>query len=190
MTKIAVDVVLLPPEDVMDKLIELDQKLLNRNPDKPLLDKVNCFPHLSLAMGVVEEKYLTDIEKILMQIAKQFKPIPLTASQLGKSKVSVDNTVELKQLHEKLMNQLSSFFSSEVDQSMFYGGQVRDISLSWARDYVSNSAFEKFAPHFSLGIGETAERNIGLNFTAERLALCHLGNYNTCRKILFETKLA
>ena len=53
MPKIAIDVVLLPPEEIMDKAIEINRQLA----DDPIkLNKENCLPHVSLCMGVVEEK--------------------------------------------------------------------------------------------------------------------------------------
>ena len=50
MAKIAVDVVLLPSEEMMDKAIEINRELLKRFDNKIILNKENCLPHISLAI--------------------------------------------------------------------------------------------------------------------------------------------
>jgi len=65
MAKIAVDVVLLPSERIVDKAIEANRELLKQCPDKIILDKENCLPHVSLAMGCIEETDSPGIKNIL-----------------------------------------------------------------------------------------------------------------------------
>ena len=70
MAKIAVDAVLLPSDEMMDKAIEANKELLQQCADKIVLDKENCLPHISLAMGCIDEEIVADIEKLLQTIAK------------------------------------------------------------------------------------------------------------------------
>jgi len=65
MAEIAVDVVLLPSEEMADKAIAANKELLKQCADKIVLDKENCLPHISLAMGCIDERDIADIEKIL-----------------------------------------------------------------------------------------------------------------------------
>ena len=52
----AVDVVLLPSEQMMDKAIEANGELVKRFGGKIVLNRENCLPHISLAMGCVDER--------------------------------------------------------------------------------------------------------------------------------------
>ncbi len=67
----AVDVVLLPTEAMMDKAIEVNAKLVEKFGKKIALNKENCLPHISLAMGCVDERDIAAIGKILQTIAKE-----------------------------------------------------------------------------------------------------------------------
>jgi hypothetical protein len=61
---------------------------------------------------------------------------------------------------------------------------VTESTLAWIRDYREKSSFERFFPHITLGYGRLADFPFPARFTAPRLALCHLGNHCTCRRIL------
>jgi len=71
MAKIAVDVVLLPSEEMAEKAIAANKELLKRNAAKIVLDKDKCLPHISLAMGCIDEKEIDEIDKILKAIANK-----------------------------------------------------------------------------------------------------------------------
>jgi hypothetical protein len=60
----------------------------------------------------------------------------------------------------------------------------------YIQNFTQNSSYKNFNPHITIGDG-IFERKLKLQikFTASRLALCHLGNYCTCREILYETSL-
>ena len=109
--KIAVDVVLLPPDEIMDEAIEVNQALIKTFDNKPffqrsvfrkrfskgfkesftkeilynkgiVLNKEDCFPHISLAMGCIKKGDITKIDAILKDIAKKFSPITLNISDI------------------------------------------------------------------------------------------------------------
>ena len=71
MAKLAVDVVLLPSEEMADKAIAANKELLKQYADKIVLDKENCLPHISLAMGCIDEKDIAEIKRTLRVIAGQ-----------------------------------------------------------------------------------------------------------------------
>ena len=74
MSRIAVDVVLLPDETMTNRAIEINAELVKKFGDKIVLNKANCLPHISLAMGCVEEADITSIGKVLEAIAKETPP--------------------------------------------------------------------------------------------------------------------
>jgi 2'-5' RNA ligase len=223
MAEIAVDAVSLPSDEMMDKAIEANRELLQQCigfpqggvPGKIVLDKKNCLPHISLAMGCIDEEDIADIEKVLQTIAKQYSleqlsviDIHVGTSSAGE-KVSVfqiEKTEALQSLHEEVMQRLAPYFSYDVTADMIFSRFPRsgvpppeagESTLLWIKKYPEKSSFENFFPHITIGYGEIDDYSFGsreagslpMRFTASKLALCHLGNHCTCRKVLASAEL-
>jgi 2'-5' RNA ligase len=194
MVKMAVDVVLLPSERMTNKVIQANCMLLNQCADQIILDKENCLPHVSLAMGCIDERDITDIEIILQTIAKNFPPGQLSIIGISTStnstgeKVSsfeLKKTQRLQSLHEEVMRRTAPYFSYEVTAEMVLSPPTAGKStLLWIKNYPEKSAFENFFPHITIGYGQIDDFSFPATFTASKLALCHLGNHCTCRRIL------
>jgi glycosyltransferase domain-containing protein len=198
--KIAVDVVLLPPDEITDKAIEVNQVLLKTFDKEIVLNKENCFPHISLAMGCIKRDDIPEIDTILKDIIENFSPITLTISDIHigviptGEKVSgfgIEKTKDLQLLHETVMNKLSPYFTYDVSLDMIYAlpnQQAEETTTHWIKNYPKEASFEKFFPHITIGIGEVEGEACGvkfpIKFSVSKLALCHLGNYCTCGKIV------
>ncbi len=206
MSEIAVDAVLLPSEEMADKAIEANKELLKQCPDKIVLDKESCLPHLSLAMGCIDERDIADIEKVLQAISKQSSLGQLSAigihtgtNSTGEqvSVLQIERTEALQSLHEEVMRRLAPYFSHDVTADMVLSPPVASEStLAWIKSYSEKSSFEKFFPHITIGYGEINDFSFPpqgvlwtIKFTASKLALCHLGNHCTCRRILASAEL-
>ncbi len=199
MAEIAVDVVLLPSEEMADKAIAANKELLKQCADKIVLDKENCLPHISLAMGCIDERDIADIEKILQAAAKQSSlgqlniiGIHTETNSAGKkvSVLQIEKTEALQLLHEEVMQRLSPYFSCDVTADMVLSPPMAgESTLLWIKNYPEKSSFEKFSPHITIGYGEINDYSLPIKFVASKLALCHLGNHCTCRKILASVKL-
>ncbi|MDI6786586.1 MAG: hypothetical protein QMD92_07740 [bacterium] len=199
MSKIAVDIVLLPSENMMNKVIAVNKELLKVFDNKIILNKENCLPHISLAMGGIRRKDLVSIQNNLHRVAEMFSPMNLKATDIyadtiptGKkvSGFKIEKTKELQLLHESIMNDISPYFTYNITLDMVYPSpQVEEITLFWIKNYLKNSSFKNFFPHITIGFGEPNRINLPFNFTTSKLALCHLGNYCTCRKILLSAEL-
>jgi hypothetical protein len=61
---------------------------------------------------------------------------------------------------------------------------VNELTLFWINGYFKNSSFENFKPHITTGFGKIDSVVLPIYFNASKLAICHLGNFCTCRKIL------
>ena len=194
MSRIAVDVVLLPSEKVQATAIEANRELLKQCPGRIVLDKENCPPHVSLAMGCIDERDVVCIERILQSVAEKRSPghlvnigVSVGTNSVGE-KVSVlelERTETLQSLHEEIMRRLSPHFSHDVTAEMVFSPPAAaESTLLWIRNYPEKSSFERFFPHITLGYGQLDDFSFPPRFTASRLALCHLGNHCTCRKIL------
>ncbi|UCC97391.1 MAG: 2'-5' RNA ligase family protein [Phycisphaerales bacterium] len=200
MARIAVDVVLLPSEEVMDMAIEANRGLLRRDADKITLNKADCLPHISLAMGCIEETDIVNLGRILRPIAKNSAPGPLTVvgasveTDVAGDTVSVfklKRTDRLQSLHETVMRELTPYFSYHLGADMVLSPPAASEStLRWIRDYPEKSSFENFSPHITIGYGQITDLPAAIEFHAAQLALCHLANHCTCRKVLTSEELA
>ena len=194
MVEIAVDVVLLPSEEMTEMAIFANKELLKSNPAKIVLDKKGCLPHISLAMGSIDESTIGETEKILNSIAKQtalgqLSAIGIDVQKMGNGeKVScfkIEKPPVLQTLHAEVMLKMTPYFSNEVRAEMLVNpSEVNESTLYWIKNYPEDSGFKKFYPHITIGYGEISNLSFPVKFAASKLALCQLGNECTCRKIL------
>lgn len=199
MTKITIDIVLLPDETMANQAVEVSERQSKIFNDKIVLHKEKCLPHISLAMGAIEESDLPEVSNILQEIASYFKIFKLTADSYRGNKIpsgdivsefTVEKTSEIQSLHKMVMTKIGSYLSYDITIDMVFSPPtVEEITLYWIKNYAKKSSFENFKPHITVGFGELKNVNAPIAFTSSTLALCHLGNYCTCRKILFSTKL-
>ena len=199
MNKKAVDVVLLPDDAMTDKAIAANAELVERFGRKIALNKEDCLPHISLAMGCVDEEDIASVEKILRSIAKECCLSDLTVSSVRSSVNSagetvsvfgVEKTKELQLLHERVLEEVGPYFSSDVTSDMVCAdGEVEESTLLWIKNYREKSSYGRFFPHITIGYGELSDFFSPVKFTASRLALCHLGNHCTCRDVLLSIEL-
>jgi len=199
MARLAIDVVLLPSDEMTDYAIKVNRELLKTFDNKIILDRENCLPHISLAMGCIDEKDIPDIEEILRDIAKKYSfrglrvvDVDAETTPAGK-KVScfkIEKTKELQLLHEEVMQRLAPYFTYDVTTAMLFSPpEVEQATLFWIKNYPEKSSFGNFSPHITIGFGETDKVEVPIKFAASTLALCHLGNHCTCRKVLVSTEL-
>lgn len=194
MSRIAVDVVLLPPDEIMDRAIQANAKLVERSGDRIVLNKEDCLPHISLAMGCIDESDIPPVERILKSIADMSPLGDLTLTGVRTStnakgeEVSVfkiAKTKELQALHEKVTEELAPRFTHDVTGDMIYGDEdVTETTLRWIRSYPERTSFTNFFPHITIGYGPIDAQMSAVMFRASKLALCHLGNHCTCRRVL------
>jgi len=201
MGKIAVDVVLLIPDEMADRAIELNRKLAVRaSGSQIVLNKNDCLPHLSLAMGCMEQAQLGEAESILRDVAKTFHPVRITAGEISGnvnshgqvvSVLMAEKTEQLQELHEMVMRKFRSVLSYDVTVEMFAGpDDIEATTLEWVGDYPSGAAFDNFSPHITIGYGGLSVQSISLMGGAAELAICHLGNHCTCRKVLKKVRFS
>jgi len=107
------------------------------------------------------------------------------------SAFEIEKTRELQALHEKVMRKLTPYFTYDVTDEMIYGDEhVAETTLLWIRNYPQKASFANFFPHITIGYGEIETDPPVVSFAASKLALCHLGNHCTCRRILTSVDLS
>ena len=130
---IAVDIALLPPTGVIQKIISITSNLPKAD---TRLNDTDCLPHITLAMGILD----------------------------------IDNLLTYDSVH------LSNFISPP---------EVSKRSTYWVQHYAEHhKSPDDFNPHITLGEGVVDKLDGPIKYSDSRLAICHLGTYCTCRKIL------
>ncbi|MHC4475029.1 MAG: 2'-5' RNA ligase family protein [Planctomycetota bacterium] len=194
MGKIAIDTVLLPDEAMMDRAIEANRQLVEEFGRKIVLDKQTCLPHISLAMGCIHQDDIATALTLLAGISQEISLPQLTVISVRSSTnavgetvstYEVENTEQLQLLHERVMETLAPYLTSDVTAQMLYEpAEVSDSTLLWIKNYREKSSFAKFFPHITVGYGRLDGISAPVKFSVSKLALCHLGNHCTCRKVL------
>lgn len=191
---LAVDVVLLPDEAMTKRVIEINRQLETSGPDRIALNPKDYLPHISLAMGCIDESDVESIRTRLETIAhavpvKTLQAVGVTGCVNSRGGITclldIEKTPALQQLHEQVMDQMKPFFRYDVDATMLHDDAVAPSTLEWIRTFAQKAAYEHYDPHITLGYGQVPpDLSFPIPFTVARLALCHLGNHGTCRKIL------
>ena len=182
--KLAIDIALLPPDKVMEVAIAINQQY---GPEFNL-NKTDCLPHITLSQAIINKKDLPEAVSRLRLIASSFKPLKLKA-RLVTNFIEPYENERLNSLHKTVMGEFEDLVSYDSREEYFYDDYVRETSLGYVRDYRTKYALSNYYPHLTLGITKPVKKIPNIDFAAKRLAICHLGNYNTCRKILAEVDL-
>ena len=158
-------------------------------------------PHMTLVMGCVEEIGLGKIERIMGSFIEAMAILDLEIYGVDTEKIRGDITVsslgiqkidEIQKLHENVGNELKGFFSGGASREMFYNPPgVSMEEFSYIDKFFEVAGGEKFYPHITIGLGEMQDRSVKfpIMFRAEKIAICHLGDYYTCRKVLWYKNL-
>lgn len=198
--KIVVDIVLIPPEEILQLATKLNKSFPDTAKEDYVLDREKCIPHITLMMGLVSRGQIGEVTAKLDNIATRFPMLNLNATGFtsslhpdGKifSTLAIEKSPDLQKLHETILEELTPFFSWDgVKKEMFYSPpEVREISSFWVEGFEKNSVRGSYDPHISLGFAELKQQLVPMQFTASKLALCHLGNYCTCRDVLWSVAL-
>lgn len=193
---LAIDVVLLPPEEVMERCRKVNAFLWNSAQTGFLFDETHL-PHLSLLQQFSPSESLDDVYDIIHRITLGRGPIGLRAT--GITHIALPDGIPFNgfdfsapdaffELQRVLIAELAQF-ATDGDGNAFYadpGERIRDGSILWTRNFRKK---KDHRPHISLGVGPEPAFSGPFAFTASRLAVCHLGNFNTCRSILKEWQL-
>lgn len=194
MDRIAVDVVLLPDTAVTELAVRLNRALIREYESPIVLDAEACLPHVSLAMGSTDRNAVEAVAERLRMLAQRspvsildITGIAVTTNSRGEkvSSFAIKKTSALQALHEAVMRDVGPLLGHDVDATMVYDGIAGETTLEWIRDYPEKAAYDRFFPHITLGYGQASTAmTFPIPFPAPRLALCHLGNHCTCRKVL------
>lgn len=199
MKRFAIDVVLLPPDPVMDLALELNRKLCQGRPDNIALGRSRRIPHISMLMGCIRNDQLSEAAVLLKSVAAKYYAPDVNVEAIrtfdtpsGNRVVTLDIQVtpDLTALHESIVSAFRPLVSQDTDEAAI--DDIPPISrdaIDWINNFIPDQCFKNFWPHITLGFGDAPFDFKPINFRGVRLAICHLGNYCTCSAILSETEL-
>ncbi len=190
---LALDVAVLPPAACQPRLAELNAAL-DAPPHGFRFDDTHL-PHVTLAQQFVPAERLDDIVASLARVVGCAAALRLRSTGLSRgrttSSLRLAPTVALAGLHAAVMDALLPFVAGPGDESAFLsdGEPPRAADLEWVTCFRNRAAHARYDPHITLGVGAAPGEAAALDTVAERVALCHLGRYCTCRRLLAEWAL-
>ncbi|MDD4202483.1 MAG: 2'-5' RNA ligase family protein [Candidatus Omnitrophica bacterium] len=194
MEKIAIDIVLFPPDDIRDKIIAINQGFIASHNNDIILNKKDKLPHITLAMGCIASKNLQQINDILKRSVQKWTSTKLRTlcSYKDMAWLKVEDQDSLRQFHDHIMDVAEPFFMFKAEGSMFYpekDGSINKTTVDYVNNFKTCSSKENYEPHITIGHGITAQNFESFEFYPVSVAVCHLGNFCTCRRVLFEVIL-
>ena len=190
----AVDVAVLLPHPLLEPVLRLNAALLPP-PDGFRFDDTHL-PHVTLAQLFVAKLQLHDVIHEAAAVTHDCAPLRLAPAGLSRgrtaSTVRLEPTDALIRLHTRLMDRLRRFESAQGDATAFLAAEdlpPRDADVDWVLHFRANAAYDRFDPHITVGVGTLQELNPLPAAAGARVALCQLGRFCSCRRILAEWTL-
>lgn len=197
---IAVNIALLPDETMRTRARAVNARILHNYPSGFALDERQV-PHITLLQAFVKQ---SDLEAIWHEVRGLEVKRGLRAtgfdyyadSELGASGFDINLSTWLVEAHQQVAAAVAPFALPEGDESAFVTTPdeptIAEGSLNYVRAFFQAHAGDRYHPHLSLGIGqrdylESLRREAfePFDFAVEALAMYQLGNFGTCRKLLF-----
>lgn len=190
---LALDVAVLPPEECRQWLADLNARLTP--PPAGFRFDDTHLAHVTLAQQFVAADRLDDLVRRLAEVMRGAAPLRLRLTGLRRgratSSVGVAPADALDRLHAGVMDALLPFDAGPGGAAAFLaqGEPPRPADVEWVNQFRSRAAFARFDPHVTLGVGAAQGPVAPFETVATRVALCRLGRYCTCRRVLAEWRL-
>jgi 2'-5' RNA ligase len=186
---VAIDVAILVPETVGERATALSLALAGDRVDALRLDATHL-PHITLAQQFIEAARLDDLRDELDRLLRHEPPLLLHSAGAdadhGTVFLAIDPHPDLQRLHEAVMDVLEPFESPSGGGEAFRrdGETIRSQDIDWVRSYRERSAYAHYRPHITVGHGAVPAAVAPADFRADRIAMCELGRYCSCRLVL------
>jgi len=184
---IALDVAVLPPPDVSARAIELSAALPDSGSQGLRLDSEHV-PHITLVQLFARVNELDEVLSRVDETLRGVRALTLHATGAGQGSstlwIAIDKTPPLVTLHEQVMETLRGLERPDGGTSAFFGDDARLRDALWVTSYRLKSSFHHFVPHITIGHGPAPPDVEPFTFVADTVAVCHLGRFCTCRRVL------
>jgi hypothetical protein len=199
----AINLALLPDETMNARARAVNQQIRENYPNSFPLDDTHL-PHITLMQAFVKHQDLEAgwnkvkgiaIEDTLTAEALDFHGSGDTAT----AGFDVDQPLWLKLAHQQTLDIVAPASVPDGDDNAFVTTDdeptIAGRSLYYVRNYRKAHAGNKYNPHLTLGVGpqdllkRLRHEHEPFDFHIEALAICQLGNFGTCRKVLFSRRI-
>jgi|SRR3989344_1094575 len=191
--KVAIDIVLLLPSEIIEKCVFVNSKLNNLE-YVSFTDGYN--PHITLGMGCIWEKDLENVKLEITKLSLNTQKLNLVIPDFTGKKFfsfAIVNSKKLTELHVSVMNILKQFSSyGDADFTMFNESEKVKYDpglVKWISNFNTEHAFDLYDPHITLGKDEKPLFDFPINFTVSKVGLFHIGQCGTCKEKLAEFNL-
>ena len=151
-------------------------------------------PHVTLGQHFVALDGVEAVRADLTPVFARQSPIDLqiTGARSGQTSQSavVNPTPDLQRLHERVLRALEPHEVTGTHEAFQVDDHsARDADVRWVTRFRQDSAFDRFDPHITIGIGSTPAALAPWHLRANVVALCRLGRFCTCRDRLADWTL-
>lgn len=195
-----IDIVLLPPEAVCEKIGKFVRKLSKRYKLQMAVDNRKLLPHISLLHIKTSAKRVSAIASIIRAISGRFseQALKFTKPKIARDYFVMDlgKTKKLMELHREVV------FSAHKFKIGFSGvGNSKDDKLQreYIQKYGAGNILKNFSPHITLGIVKWQKDLLDIAsalfkqrwpaFSSKRLAITQVNNRHQVFRVLKEFKL-
>jgi hypothetical protein len=145
-------------------------------------------PHITLTQQFVHEYEMDKALDSVQRVLTGMRPLPLHVPGAGKARhtvwLAVERSPSLLDLHERLMTALLPFERGNGETSAFVDGDARPGDVQWVSGYRRSASFSAYTPHITLGHAQAPPAIAPFDFEADVVAVCHLGRFCTCRRVI------
>jgi 2'-5' RNA ligase len=189
---IAIDVAILPPREICEGAMALSASLPRTEFQGLQLDETHL-PHITLTQQYVAVDELAQVTAAIGRMVAGHPRLALAISGAGRGTNSVwmrvDRAESLHTLHRALMDALLPFEHRGGAVDAFAEHDARLTDVQWVAQYRGTSSYERFTPHITLGHASRLPRVDPMTFEADVVAMCHLGRFCSCRKVLYSWRM-
>lgn len=204
MRKIAIDIVLLLTEEIMDLCIAINRESFKHGKGRFLMSKEDFVPHISLTLGCIDEEKLPEIIKTIESISQDQEPLALKLEGIGlfqrddgkRGYLKINISEELRNLHKKVLDAVSDKLVKCDSADVLIEGNITGISITSKNilnNYKESYAYEKYNPHITLCSYDSDQFSKDIDFpiksTASKIALFQIGDGCTCRKLVYSSNM-
>jgi 2'-5' RNA ligase len=191
---IAINVALLLPDEVDAAAVALNRQLSER-----LRFDASHLPHITLVQQFIKSDNLNQAKRIVQKLVGRRRPLSLSVT--GIESAPFEHTrvwywpilpdVALAELHAATSAQFEPL-RCDGDAASFFtdrGESIRTSTIAYVEEFHSRSSGDGFSPHITIGLGDTQLPQPPFSFSVDRIAICQLGDLNTCRAVVHEQRI-
>jgi 2'-5' RNA ligase superfamily len=187
MNLMAIGLALLLPQEVRANAIALSASLSSKGAHGLRLDELNR-PHITLSQHFVGAD---EIDRVFERVHERLRgraPLVVQVTGGGHSThmvwMNIERSPELVDLHEQLMDGLRRLEREIGGPDAFVDGDARLRDVLWVSGFRFKSSFGDYRPHVTLAEGTQPPLIGPFSFEASAVAVCHLGRFCTCPRVL------